>query len=156
MKNCKYLDDKSKKIKLINLHKIKEIYSTYVEIIKNNGLEMQDGIINEDYINSEDEDYEDDENSNSESCEESEENKDNLLAENINDKNIKDPSDDEGDNKEKDWDILELFNNVKKNKTNINLNQKKIKIVKVIIKRMIISIYLILIIYINLKEIIIK
>ena len=67
------MDDKTKKVKLINLNKIKEIYVTYVEIIKNNGVEMQDIIINEDYIKSEDEDYENDENSNSESSEKSEE-----------------------------------------------------------------------------------
>ena len=48
VKNSNYIDNKTKKGKLINLHKIKEIYNTYVTIVKNNGLEMHDGIINED------------------------------------------------------------------------------------------------------------
>ena len=48
--NSGYMDKKNKKIKLINLEKLKEIYSTYVEIVQKNGLEMFDNIINEDYL----------------------------------------------------------------------------------------------------------
>jgi len=51
--NCEYMDKKNKKnkkIKLINLEKLKEINSTYVEIVKRNGLEMFYNIINEDYF----------------------------------------------------------------------------------------------------------
>ena len=49
-KNSNYLDYKSKRVKLINSHKIKEIYNTYTTTIKNNRLEIQDDIINEDYL----------------------------------------------------------------------------------------------------------
>ena len=122
-KNSNYIDNKTKKVKLINLHKIKEIYNTYVTIVKNNGLEMHDGIINEDYIYSEDEsDIE--EKSISESSNESDE-KEDINCGNIPDKKDKDPSDDdEGDNKEENTDILDF---TKKCKSNKNKNNKKTK-----------------------------
>ena len=53
---------KNKKVNLINWEKIKNIYTTYVEIVKNNGIDMFDNIVNKDYI-LEREEYMDEENS---------------------------------------------------------------------------------------------
>ena len=53
IKNSEYLDKKTKSIKLIDFEIMKNIYMTYVEIVKNNGLEMFDNKMNEDYFEEE-------------------------------------------------------------------------------------------------------
>ena len=49
IKNSNYLDKKTRKVKLIDFKIIKDIYKTYTEVVKNSGLEMFDGIIDEDF-----------------------------------------------------------------------------------------------------------
>ena len=73
IKNSNYLDKKTRKVKLIYFKRIKDIYKTYTEVVKNSGLEMFDGIIDEDFLIEKREDYEVVENSYSSENEESSE-----------------------------------------------------------------------------------
>ena len=122
--NCNYLDAKTKKVKLIDLHKIKEIYNSYVEIVKKNGLEMHDGIINEDYIYSDD-GCDNEEKSGYQSSEDDEQEEEaDKYGNSKPDKKDKDPSDDEGDNEGNDNSILDLVNNYIRNKNKNNKSAK--------------------------------
>ena len=97
IQKCNYRD-KYKKVKLIDLEILKNIYATYVKFIKDNGLEMFDKIENEDFIVEEiPNDIEDDENSDSNSDEEDE-------SKNCDEINIdkKDDPDDDNDNSSDD------------------------------------------------------
>ena len=97
IQKCNYRD-KYKKVKLIDLEILKNIYATYVKFIKDNGLEMFDKIENEDFIVEEiPNDIEDDENSYCNSDEEDE-------SKNCDEINIdkKDDPDDDNDNSSDD------------------------------------------------------
>ena len=117
IKNSDYLDKKTKKVKLIDLETMKNIYNTYVDIVKNNGLEMFDNKINEDYfVDDSNKIIIDDENSitSSSSEEESEEIEKSVIKNNNTDD---DDSDKDNDNKR--------YGNNEKNNKNIKIKKNK-------------------------------
>ena len=121
IKNSDYLDKKTKKVKLIDLETMKNIYNTYVDIVKNNGLEMFDNKINEDYfVDDSNKIIIDDENSitSSSSEEESEEIEKSVIKNNNTD----------DDDSDKDNDNKRYGNNEKNNKnTKIKKNKNDIR-----------------------------
>ena len=128
IKNSDYLDKKTKKVKLIDLETMKNIYNTYVDIVKNNGLEMFDNKINEDYfVDDSNKIIIDDENSitSSSSEEESEEIEKSVIKNNNTDD---DDSDKDNDNKRYGNNEKNNKNTkIKKNKNNIQYPKSKSK-----------------------------
>lgn len=120
LNNSNYYD-KNKKVKLINYQILKNIYNTYTNFVKQNGLEMFDNIEDEDFIQeNNNETLNDDEYSDSckEEEEESDEEKENIFFKNKdNDDDDKNPPGDGNNNLNKKKEIIYPKKNQTKSKS---------------------------------------